>query len=53
MQRRQPDLGSEGVLFNGRRYRSQVDLERAQDAWAARRARLLALVERNGLEEDE
>jgi hypothetical protein len=41
-------------LFNGKLYRTAAEYQAAREAWAARRARLLAQIEaeRDGLGED-
>ncbi|BCI85263.1 hypothetical protein PJI17_27075 [Mycobacterium kansasii] len=47
MMRRRPVDPLLGFLFNGRRYSTPVAYRRAVDAWAERRRRLLALINRD------
>jgi hypothetical protein len=53
MRLRWPGPVSGEWLFNGKLYRTEAQYEAAREAWAARRARLLAMVEaeRDGLRE--
>jgi hypothetical protein len=42
--RRREEVPPGGLLFNGKLYRTEAQYQAARDAWAARRARLLASI---------